>query len=132
MSVDLASIDEALERLRGDQVAVARGMLAARDWADVGRLSAIDEALEALSAGEAVQPGSAAASPSAPPEPPAAASESESGGGLDGLFDELEGMEDPFASDADRAETITGEEDDDLLEIDELEILEDDDLLSVD
>lgn len=152
MTVDFARLDAELESLRVDQIAVARGMLAAREWAGAD-LQKIDEALGALADGGPVatparvslpavdlatslEPEAAAevAEPAAQAAEPAPLSSSP----IDVLFDDaplelggdadapLAGLGDSLT--ADLASELEG--DDDILEVEELEILEDDILIT--
>jgi hypothetical protein len=140
MTADLSRLDAELENIPVDQLAVARGLLAAREWA--GReLATVDAALDSLSNGAPV--GSAAPSVA------------EASLGLEGLFDDdpvdvggdAIAARDDLASSgdiaSDLAAALEGDDDelgaessddgdDDLMEFDDLEIIEDDDLLTLD
>lgn len=145
MTVDFARLDAELESLRVDQIAVARGMLAAREWAGAD-LQKIDEALGALADGVPVATPARVSLPAVDLatslEPEAAAEVAEpaplSSSPIDVLFDDaplelggdadapLAGLGDSLT--ADLASELEG--DDDILEVEELEILEDDILIT--
>jgi hypothetical protein len=139
MTADLSRLDTELENIPVDQVAVARGLLAAREWAGQ-ELATIDAALDSLSNGVPVASGTP--------------SVAEASSGLEGLFDDdsfdmggeaIAARDDLASSGGDIASDLAaalegdddelgdeGSDDDDLIEFDDLEIIEDDDLLIVD
>jgi hypothetical protein len=153
MTADLQRLDAELESISVDQVAVGRGMLAAREWAGQ-RLTEVDAALDSLASGVEVAAAPAARNVDAGP----AKSD------LDDLFDETsfeaggESLSAPsaYASSGDISSDLAavlegddddddfgaalgassgagdlGEDDDELVEYDDLEILTDDDDLLI-
>jgi hypothetical protein len=125
MTVDLRRLDDELESISVDQVAVGRGMLVAREWS-TRELSEVDSTLASLASGVDLAAGHAPRSTAAQPER----------SDLDDLFDESSsdaGSDSPasaLASTRDIASDLAAvlEGDDDEFGYDDLEILTDDDL----
>jgi len=151
MTVDLSRLDAELESIPVDQVAVGRGMLAARQWAGED-LAAVDDALSSLSNGASVTAPAAKASGRglddlfeddaldvggealAPPAEPANARSisSDLAAMLEGDDDDLDvqlGLSSPPPA---AAAAVEVDEDETFDIDDELELIDDDDLLVVD